>query len=169
MEFSITGHRKTFWQWLEMHIDCNKNSLWDIDPGITSCSFAAAAPGIDKVMYPKHYKNSNESCTFAVLQQFGLLKCGFCKKLLLYECNSDQLPTFFIPSSLLDGFAVAPTQMWWQNEKKWATGQRCIRKEVPSYKIHTLVQYWFFCYSKFQLFWEGHKNLRHHPYGFDVY
>ena len=23
------------------------------------------------------------------------LKCGFCRKLLLYECNSDQLPTFF--------------------------------------------------------------------------
>ena len=28
------------------------------------------------------------------------LKCRFCKKLLLYECNSDQLPTFF--SSKLD-------------------------------------------------------------------
>ena len=24
------------------------------------------------------------------------------------------------------------------NEKKWATGQSCIRKEVTSYKIHTL-------------------------------
>ena len=24
-----------------------------------------------------------------------LLKCGFCKKLLLYECNSHQLPTLF--------------------------------------------------------------------------
>ena len=31
------------------------------------------------------------------------LKCGFCKKLLLYECNSDQLPTFLILSSLLGG------------------------------------------------------------------
>ena len=31
-----------------------------------------------------------------------------------------------------------PTQKWWQNEKKWATGQSCIRKEVTSYKIHTL-------------------------------
>ena len=34
-------------------------------------------------------------------------KCGFCKTLLLYECISDQLPTFFILSSLLGGFAVA--------------------------------------------------------------
>ena len=31
-----------------------------------------------------------------------------------------------------------PTQKWWQNEKKWATGQSCIREEVTSYKIHTL-------------------------------
>ena len=31
-----------------------------------------------------------------------------------------------------------PTQKWWQNEKKWAAGQSCIRKEVTSYKIHTL-------------------------------
>ena len=35
-------------------------------------------------------------------------------------------------------FAVAPTQKWWQNEKKWTTGQSCIRKEVASYKTHTL-------------------------------
>ena len=34
-----------------------------------------------------------------------------------------------------------PTQKWWQNEKeKWTTGQNCIRKEVTSYKIHTLVE-----------------------------
>ena len=32
-----------------------------------------------------------------------IFKCEFCKKLLLYECNSDQLPTFFILSSLLGG------------------------------------------------------------------
>ena len=31
-----------------------------------------------------------------------------------------------------------PTQKWWQNEKMWATGQSCIRKEVTSYKIYTL-------------------------------
>ena len=35
-----------------------------------------------------------------------------------------------------------PTQKWWQNEKKWATGQSCIRKEVTSYKIHTLGLSW---------------------------
>ena len=81
------------------------------------------------------------------------LKCGFCKKLLIYECNSDQFPTFF-HSVINFGwvccyFAVAPTQKWWQNEKKWATGQSCIRKEVTSYKIHTLgtliqENYWSF-------------------------
>ena len=32
------------------------------------------------------------------------LKYGFCKKLFLYDCNSDRLPTFFfILSSLLSG------------------------------------------------------------------
>ena len=31
------------------------------------------------------------------------LKCGFCKKLLLYNRTPDQLPTFFILSSLLGG------------------------------------------------------------------
>ena len=41
------------------------------------------------------------------LEMVLILKCGFCKNLLLYECNSDQLPTFFILSSLLGGFAVA--------------------------------------------------------------
>ena len=34
-----------------------------------------------------------------------------------------------------------PTQKWWQNEKKWATGQICICKEETSYKIHTLDTY----------------------------
>ena len=34
-----------------------------------------------------------------------------------------------------------PTQKWWQNEKKWATGQSCIRKEVTFYNIHTLVNW----------------------------
>ena len=45
-----------------------------------------------------------------VKQDFKMLtqlKCGFCKKLLLYEYNSDQLSTFFILSSHLGGFAVA--------------------------------------------------------------
>ena len=37
----------------------------------------------------------------------GRLRFGFGKKLLLYECNFDELPTFFILSSLLCGFAVA--------------------------------------------------------------
>ena len=72
----------------------------------------------------------------------GSLKCGFCKKLLLHECNSDQLPTFF-HSVITFGwvcccFTVASTQKWWQNKKKWVTGQSCIRKEVTSYWIHTL-------------------------------
>ena len=47
-----------------------------------------------------------------------LFKCRFCKKLLLYKCNSDQLPTFFILSSLLGGFAVAFAVAPTQNEKR---------------------------------------------------
>ena len=39
-------------------------------------------------------------------------------------------------SSLLGGFAVAPAQKLW---KKCLTAQSFIRKEVTSYKIHTLV------------------------------
>ena len=70
-----------------------------------------------------------------------ILKCGFCKELFLYECNSDQFPLVFILSSLLGGFAVAlllhPPK---SNDKmkKWVTGQSCIRIEVTSYKIQTL-------------------------------
>ena len=45
--------------------------------------------------------------SLAFLYSCGLLKCGFCKKLHLYECNSDQLPIVFILLSLLGGFAVA--------------------------------------------------------------
>ena len=76
----------------------------------------------------------------------NILKCGFCKKLLLYECNLGLLPTFFILSSLLVGCnskstASKPTQKWWQNEKKWATGQICIGKELTSCEIHTIVNY----------------------------
>ena len=71
-----------------------------------------------------------------------LLKCGFCKKLLLYECNSDQLPTFFILSSLLGGCnskaTANPPKSDDRMKKNLATGQSCIRKEVTSYKIHTL-------------------------------
>ena len=57
---------------------------------------------------------SNFQCT--------LLKCGFCKKLLLYEFNSDQLPTFFhfvITFGWVQQQSNSkPTQKWWQNEKK---------------------------------------------------
>ena len=71
-----------------------------------------------------------------------ILKCGFCKKLLLYECNSDQLPTFFhfvITFVLVQQQSNSkPTKKGWRNEKKWATGQSCIYKEVTSYKIYTL-------------------------------
>ena len=78
------------------------------------------------------------------------LKCRFCKKLLLYEYNSDQLLTFF-HSVIIFGwvcccFAVAPT-------KKWATGR--IRKEVTSYKIHTLgdqlllIFFWKFLFLRY--------------------
>jgi hypothetical protein len=80
--------------------------------------------------------------SFSKENSYMSLKCGFCKKLLLYECISDQLPTFFILSSLLGGFAVVlllhPPKSEDKMKKKWATGQSCIREEVTSYKIHTL-------------------------------
>ena len=79
---------------------------------------------------------------YAIKNKYIYLKCGFCKKLPLYECNSDQLPTFFhfvITFGWVQQQSNSkPTQKWWQNEKKWATGQSCICKEVTSYKIHTL-------------------------------
>ena len=36
-----------------------------------------------------------------------LLKCGFCKKLLLYECNSDQFTKVRFASFLSGGFITA--------------------------------------------------------------
>ena len=84
---------------------------------------------------------------FSIIKNPFLVKCGFCMKLLLYQCNFDQLPTFFILSSLLGGFAVAlllyppkSDDKW----KKWSTGQSCIRKEVTSYTIRILTKthYW---------------------------
>ena len=42
--------------------------------------------------YCTEYDAAGVVCT----SKYNMLKCGFCKKLLLYECNSDQLPTFFI-------------------------------------------------------------------------
>ena len=46
------------------------------------------------------------------------LKCGFCKKLLLYECNSDQLPTFF---SFCHHFWVGATAKQQQTHPKVMT------------------------------------------------
>ena len=86
------------------------------------------------------YCHTQVTLRFYILPKTNL-KCGFCKKLLLYECNSDQLPTFFILSSLSGGFAIALLLHPPRSDdkmKKRATGQSCIRKEVTSYKIHTL-------------------------------
>ena len=77
------------------------------------------------------------NCTCSVLSDCQL-KCGFCKKLLLCECNYDQLSTFFILSSLLAKQQQTHPKLMTE-WKKWATGQSCICKEVTSYKIHTLV------------------------------
>ena len=55
----------------------------------------------------------------------------------------------------------APTQKWWQNDKKWATGQSCIHKEVTPYKIHNLVIRYLHCAPSVFLhidissFWRG--------------
>ena len=81
-----------------------------------------------------------------IIRKKNMVKCGFCKKLLLEEWNGDQLPTFFICSSLLGGWNSKSTAKQQKTHpkvmtewKKWATGQSCIRKEGTSYKIHTLV------------------------------
>ena len=67
------------------------------------------------------------------------VKCGFCKKLLLYERNSDQLPTFFILSSLLGGCnSKATANPPKSDDRMKKIGQSCICKEVTSYKIHSL-------------------------------
>ena len=49
-----------------------------------------------------------------------------------------------------------PIKKWWQNEKKWATGQSYIRKKVSSYKIHTLSNFWK-SGRFFQILWPSHK------------
>ena len=67
-------------------------------------------------------------------ESFKLLKCRFCKKLLWYKWNSDQLNTFVL--------TFFPDQCWsvliWK--KKWgqkcSTGQNFICTKVTSYKIH---------------------------------
>ena len=62
------------------------------------------------------------------------LEYGFCKKLLLYECNSDQLNTFFLkirsalnPQSNFDEKSVQLVRVAF------------IKKFVTSYKIHILI------------------------------
>ena len=60
--------------------------------------------------------------TLANFPKAGILKYGFCKKLLRYKWTSDQLNIFFLT-------------FWGQ---KCSTGQRFTCTEVTSYKIHTL-------------------------------
>ena len=86
------------------------------------------------------------------------LKCGFCKNLLLYECNSDQLSTFF---HCVITFGLVQQQSNSKPTRKWATGQSCIRKEVTSYKSHTLDGQFMFCHlSGQQFFWFIIKILK---------
>ena len=49
------------------------------------------------------------------------------------------LTSWTLVSSLWGTSSTTGTKKWW---KKCSTGQRCIRKEVTSYKIHTLVLVW---------------------------
>ena len=93
-----------------------------------------------------NYRLKNECCIFqeclfncyAIRQNISMknwcnqVKCRFCKKLLLYEWNSRQLNTFFITFGWVQH---KPTQKWWQT---CSNAQNFIRKEVTSYKIHTL-------------------------------
>ena len=53
-----------------------------------------------------------------------------------YFFPNETLGSWTYLSSLLGGFAVAPTQKWW---KKCSTAQSFIGKEVTSYKICILV------------------------------
>ena len=66
----------------------------------------------------------------------------FVRSYVFTNATLTSCPLFFILSSLLGGFAVAlllhPPNSDEKNEKKWATGQSCIRKDVTSFKIHTL-------------------------------
>ena len=91
--------------------------------------------------YPETHRKSPETGRGG-FRRF-LLKYGFCKKLLLSECNSDQLNISWpFLSSLLREFGVAlllhPPKSDDKNDQ-CSTDQSCIRKEVTSYKIHTLV------------------------------
>ena len=66
-------------------------------------------------------------------------KYGFCKKLLRYKWNSDQLNTFgslFFPNQCW--FSADSVLIWKKISQKCATGQSFIWTEVTSYKIHIL-------------------------------
>ena len=65
------------------------------------------------------------------------LKYGFCKKLLRYKWNSDQLNTF---GSLF--FQISADQCWSGKKvsQKCSTAQSFICTEVTSYEIHILTQ-----------------------------
>ena len=100
--------------------------------------------------------------------------CGFCKQLLLYECNSDHLTTFFIPSSILGGFAVAllllccctHPKVMTKMAKKCLTDQRFIWKRNTTCKIHTLVLHLVikknFSLILFMFWWIKTNNTRVH-------
>ena len=61
-------------------------------------------------------------------KRYLTLKCGFCKKLHLYECNSDQLPTFF---SFCHHFWVGATANQQQTHPKvmteWKKSRQLVR------------------------------------------
>ena len=71
--------------------------------------------------------------TEVTFYKIHILKYGFSKKLLLYEWISEQLNIFHQNQI----HTMSPILFWW---KKCLTAQRFIRKEITSYKIHTLVQ-----------------------------
>ena len=88
----------------------NEKEKWNFEFFFPSTTHQSGFTLIGKMMSLKRNKkklfNSYLLCPFFVRNVIRfpcLLKCGFYKKLLLCECNSDQLPTFFISSSLLGG------------------------------------------------------------------
>ena len=84
---------------------------------------------------------------WAFFKDFGfLLKYRFCKKLLLLDCNSDQLNILIPVTKTLErhSFHLKKVSLKYFDyrkifDEKSSTGQSCIRKEVTSYKFQTSI------------------------------
>ena len=78
-----------------------------------------------------------------------------------YFFTNETLGSWTYLSSLLGGFAVAPTQKWW---KKCSTAQSFIPKEVTSYKICILINILYFSILFCRSIWRDHVILVRHKW-----